>query len=176
MNFPLSELKRSKDNLPITEQAGSSSSRKQKHRSRIWKQTEFTNKSNDYPCRPDSHEVKTPLLYFKAYFNEGFFENLASCTNLYHIRETGSILNTNSQEMQGVIEGPAAILGLASLGEMQLHGTGTIILNRVHNHKKLDLKKDSSMKVASVKWRDPRAYLMASDCTGGDQTSTTMKI
>ncbi|KAG5881356.1 hypothetical protein JTB14_037098 [Gonioctena quinquepunctata] len=66
---------------------------------------------------------------------------------------------------------------------MQLHGTGTIMLNRVHNHKKLDLKKDLSMKhgdivqftsedVTSVKWKDNRAILMSSNCTDGDQTST----
>ncbi|KAG5873105.1 hypothetical protein JTB14_008184 [Gonioctena quinquepunctata] len=69
------------------------------------------------------------------------------------------------------------------LGEMQFHGTGTIMLNRVHNHEKLDLKKDSSVKggdivqltsedVALVKWKENRIVLMASNCIGGDQTST----
>lgn len=348
INVPLSEFRSgSKENLPPTEQAGSSSFRKQEQRSRIWKQTEFINQRHDYPCRPDSHEVKTPLQYFEAYFNENFFDNLIRCTNLYHLRKTGSILNTNNQEMRKLFgifllmgcipyprihmywragmrleiiankmprdrffqlrnnmhvvdsdeppvgntnplwkvqpildavksacraiervpgfysideqmipftgrcmlrvlvknkprplglknyvlttsdglmldfeiyfpdnpafpdkslgEGPAVILGLAKnvpphsclyfdryfntiplldrLGEMQLHGTGTIMLNRVHNHKKLDLKKDSSMKrgdivqftskdVALVKWKDNRAVLMASNCTGGNQTST----
>ncbi|KAG5884267.1 hypothetical protein JTB14_021324 [Gonioctena quinquepunctata] len=66
---------------------------------------------------------------------------------------------------------------------MQLHGSGRIMLNRVYNHKKLDLMKDSSMKrgdivqftsedMALVKWKDNRAVLMASNCTDGDQTST----
>lgn len=98
-------------------------------------------------------------------------------------------------------KGPAMILGLAKnvpansclyfdryfnripfldlLREMQLHGTGTIMFNRVLNHKKLDLKKDQSMKrreftsqdVASVKWKDNRAILMIFNCTGGNQTS-----
>ncbi|KAG5866243.1 hypothetical protein JTB14_017894 [Gonioctena quinquepunctata] len=60
------------------------------------------------------------------------------------------------------------------------------MLNRVHNHKKLDLKKDSSMKhgdivqfsseeVALVKLKDNRAVLMAFNCTGGDQTSSIPK-
>ncbi|KAG5879839.1 hypothetical protein JTB14_008820 [Gonioctena quinquepunctata] len=92
-------------------------------------------------------------------------------------------MNRGSPSLEDVSGGPAVILGSASLEEMQLHGTGTIMLNRSHNHKKLDLKKDSSMKrgdivqftaedVALVKWRDPRVYLMASNYTGGDQTST----
>ncbi|KAG5862597.1 hypothetical protein JTB14_017174 [Gonioctena quinquepunctata] len=102
-------------------------------------------------------------------------------------------------------EGPAVILSLANnvppnsclyfdryfntislldrLKEMQLHDTGTIMLNRVHNHKKLDRKKYSSMKrgdilqftsedEASVKCKDNRA----SNYTGGDQTSTISRL
>lgn len=68
------------------------------------------------------------------------------------------------------------------LSEMQLHGTGTIMLNRVPGHKNLDLKKDSSMKrgdvvqftsqdVVLVKWKDNKGVLAASNCTGGDETT-----
>lgn len=35
-----------------------------------------------------------------AYFNERFLENLSMCTNVHHLRKTGSVLNTNSQELR----------------------------------------------------------------------------
>lgn len=72
---------------------------------------------------------------------------------------------------------------LDRLNSMQLHGTGTIMLNRIPDHKKLNLKKDGAMKrgdilqftsgdVALVKWKDNKGVLMASNCTGGNQTSS----
>lgn len=59
------------------------------------------------------------------------------------------------------------------------------MLNRILNHKKLDLKKNSSIErgeivqftsedVALVKWKDNRAVLMASNCNGRNSTSSIL--
>lgn len=64
---------------------------------------------------------------------------------------------------------------------MQLHGTGTIMLNRIPDHKKINLTQDRATKqsdivhftsdaVALVQWKDNRGVLMASNCAGGNQT------
>ncbi|KAG5872991.1 hypothetical protein JTB14_023107 [Gonioctena quinquepunctata] len=110
------------------------------------------NISQDYLFRPDSHEVKTPFEYSGACFGANI------CFHIDRYFKTLPLLDR--------------------LREKQLHGTGTIMLNQNHNHKKLNLKEDSSMKrgdivqctsedVALVKWWDNRTVLMAPNSIPG---------
>jgi hypothetical protein len=67
---------------------------------------------------------------------------------------------------------------LDTLIRLGYHGTGTIMSNRVPDRKELNLKEDSKMNrgdidqrisgdIALVKWKDSKAVLTASNCTGG---------
>lgn len=71
---------------------------------------------------------------------------------------------------------------LERLQQMGLHGTGTIMMNRVNERKNLNFKPDNKMKrgesqqfvcdeLALVKWKDNKSVMMISNCTGADQTS-----
>lgn len=72
---------------------------------------------------------------------------------------------------------------LERLTELGLHGTGTIMMNRVRERKNLNFKADNKMKrgesqqfvcdddLALVKWKDNKSVMMISNCTGADNTS-----
>ncbi|XP_039749876.1 piggyBac transposable element-derived protein 3-like [Pararge aegeria] len=70
---------------------------------------------------------------------------------------------------------------LERLNELGLHGTGTIMMNRVPERKNMDFKLDRKMKrgesqqfvsndVVVVKWMDNKSVLVASNCTSGDDS------
>ncbi|XP_039763838.1 piggyBac transposable element-derived protein 3-like [Pararge aegeria] len=70
---------------------------------------------------------------------------------------------------------------LERLNELGLHGTGTIMMNRVLERKNMDFKLDRKMKrgesqqfvsndVVVVKWMDNKSVLVASNCTSGDDS------
>lgn len=67
------------------------------------------------------------------------------------------------------------------LQQLNLHGTGTIMLNRISERRSLNLKADNRMQrgesqqfccddVVIVKWKDNKSVLMISNCTGADDT------
>lgn len=67
-------------------------------RSRIWKQTGFTEKPHHYPTL-SIKPVRRPLDYFNDYFDTEFLEKIAHCTNLYYQRTTGRELKSTSSEI-----------------------------------------------------------------------------
>lgn len=69
-------------------------------RRRIWRQVPFNQKDHNYLPRAPPNAIRTPMEYFKDYFNYEFFEQAAMCTNNYYMRRTGRVLNTNSIELK----------------------------------------------------------------------------
>lgn len=68
---------------------------------------------------------------------------------------------------------------LERLNEIGLHGTGTIMMNRIPERKNMDFKQDRKMKrgesqqfvsndTVVIKWMDNKSVLVASNCTSGD--------
>lgn len=72
---------------------------------------------------------------------------------------------------------------LDRLTQLGLHGTGTIMMNRVRERKNLNFKVDNKMTrgesqqfvcdddLALIKWKDNKSVMMISNCTGADTTS-----
>ncbi|CAG4962249.1 unnamed protein product [Parnassius apollo] len=61
---------------------------------------DYIDKPHNYRGHPKQDKVQSPVEYFGAYYDEDFFENMALCTNLYYMRHTGKVLNTNKQEIK----------------------------------------------------------------------------
>lgn len=70
-------------------------------RRRIWKKTAYVDKEHDFPGHPPS-KVRMPMEYFADYYDNEFFINMAVCTNLYYMRQTGRNLNTNMIELRKI--------------------------------------------------------------------------
>lgn len=75
---------------------------------------------------------------------------------------------------------------LERLTEMGLHGTGTLMLNRLPERNNVPFKKDRNMhrgeaqqfvsgNIVVVKWMDNKSVLMTSNCTSADDTTTTKR-
>ncbi|KAH9642820.1 hypothetical protein HF086_012314 [Spodoptera exigua] len=67
-----------------------------------WKNIPFTDKPHQYAVTVPKNPVRTPSEYFHDYFDEGFFDSTAQCTNLYHMRKTGQELKTTKAEIAKV--------------------------------------------------------------------------
>lgn len=67
-----------------------------------WKSISFTDKPHDYTATLPKNPVRTPFEYLNDYFDEGFYEETARCTNLYFMRKTGQELKTTKAEIAKV--------------------------------------------------------------------------
>lgn len=63
-----------------------------------WKSIPFIDKPHFYTPLP-INPVRSPLEYIKEYFDDDFYEEVANCTNLYHMRKTGTELKTTGPEI-----------------------------------------------------------------------------
>lgn len=74
-------------------------SRRGQSRGRIWRQIKYTDKPHDFQLLP-MQPVRAPMEYFTDYFNDEFYKLGAECTNNYHMRKTGRVLNASGNEIR----------------------------------------------------------------------------
>lgn len=74
--------------------------KKRAGRKRVWKIQPFNNKEHHYHNNSLLKEVSSPLEYLTEYFDEKFYENAANCSNMYHFRHKGKLLNSTPQEIK----------------------------------------------------------------------------
>ncbi|CAG4962526.1 unnamed protein product [Parnassius apollo] len=97
-------------------------------RRRIWKKSDYIDKPHNYPGHPKPDKVQSPVEYFGAYYDEDFFENMALCTNLYYMRHTGKVLNTNKQEIKRLY-GIHLLMGIHSYPRYAIYWRRNISIN-----------------------------------------------
>ncbi|XP_063878299.1 piggyBac transposable element-derived protein 2-like isoform X1 [Scylla paramamosain] len=83
------------------------SKRGRKERHIIWKSVEVGQKSTEVPewkgKLPDATTIKTPLEYFKHFFDDDLLQMIVDESNLYATQERGSSLNLTVEELEQFI-------------------------------------------------------------------------
>ncbi|KAK8376085.1 hypothetical protein O3P69_008660 [Scylla paramamosain] len=83
------------------------SKRGRKERHIIWKSVEVGQKSTEVPewkgKLPDATTIKTPLEYFKHFFDDDLLQMIIDESNLYATQERGSSLNLTVEELEQFI-------------------------------------------------------------------------
>lgn len=89
-------------------------------RKRLWKKIDYVDKTHNFSGHPQPNKVRSPLEYYNDYFNNGFYERMALCTNLYYLRKTGRLLNTSKPEMKKFI-GIHLLMGILSYPRIAMY-------------------------------------------------------
>ncbi|CAK1598728.1 unnamed protein product [Parnassius mnemosyne] len=89
-------------------------------RKRLWKKTDYIDKSHNYSGHPQPNEIRSPVEYYNDYYNDNFYERMALCTNLYYLRKTGRVLNTTKPEIKKLI-GIHLLMGILSYPRIAMY-------------------------------------------------------
>ncbi|KAH8022498.1 hypothetical protein MRX96_054168 [Rhipicephalus microplus] len=86
-----------------------------------WTAKDFVRPDTTFPCEYDDPvAVAEPIKYFLKYISEEVFEEMASCTNIYVMETTGTILATTPDEIKRFL-GVLIIMGTLKFPRMRMY-------------------------------------------------------
>lgn len=105
---------------------------KRKRNVKVWNEASFNQKTHNYP-NDQPKSVRSAMEYFQDYLNDEFFEEAAECSNNYHMRKTGYLLNTNSVELKKFV-GVHLIMGCIPYPRIHMYWRQDMQLEMVTKH------------------------------------------